>query len=423
MDNFLKNNIIFFCGSMVVAVFSYLYHPILGRMMSVEEFGEVQTLISLFAQLAIIIGAFRIIVVNIVSNQEREANFAEQKLFSGTKETILMLKKIALYFALAMSAIVIILSPWLKSFFNFNSFYPFISLAIILIISVPITFRGAILQGRHNFKALSLNGIIFSSGKLIFAVILVYIGWSSFGAISAIIIAQCLALLHLISKTKHFLDFKKQKIKIDNRIKKELKYGLLILTATLSVTFLYTADIIIIKHYFPSDVAGIYSGMAVVARIIFFITGSIVGVLLPSIKIRDGNGENGKILKKAMVLIMVLGGTVLIVFSLFPEFAINLLIGDRYLDYAHLLPRMGLILFLVSLINLLSNYMLALRNYSLAIVSVAGISAICIISIFRHETLIQIINNFLFGSIFILFLLVLISWKVRKAESYKVESL
>ena len=422
MDNFLKNSIIFFCGTMVVSVFNYLYHPILGRMMSVEEFGEVQTLISLFMQLGIIIGIFRIIVVNIVSNQEGEAIFAKQKLFNGTKEIILILERIALYFALAMSAIVIILSPWLKSFFHFNSFYPFISLAIILIISVPITFREAILQGMHNFKALSLNGIIVSSGRLVFAILLVYIGWSSFGAISAIIIAQSIALLYLASKTKHLLDFKKQKIKIDGRIKKELKYGLLILASTLSVTFLYTADIIIIKHYFPNDTAGIYSGMAVIARIIFFITGSVVGVLLPSIKIKDGNGENNKILRKAIILIMILGGTVLIAFSLFPEFAINLLIGDRYLDYAHLLPRMGLILFLVSIINLLSNYLLALRNYYLAFVSVIGISAISIISIFRHETLIQIINNFLFGSIFILFLLILISWKVHKVESCKVES-
>ena len=40
MDNFLKNNIIFFCGTMVVSVFNYLYHPILGRMMSVEKFGK-----------------------------------------------------------------------------------------------------------------------------------------------------------------------------------------------------------------------------------------------------------------------------------------------------------------------------------------------------------------------------------------------
>ena len=392
---------------MVVSVFNYLYHPILGRMMSVEEFGEVQTLISLFMQLGIIIGIFKIIVVNIVSNQECEEE---------TSETISILKRIALYFALVMSATVIILSPWLESFFHFNSFYPFISLAIILIINVPITFREAILQGMHNFKTLSLTQIIVSSGRLIFAIALVYIGWSSFGAISAIILAQCLALLYLASKTKHLLDFKKQKIKIDNRIKKELKYGVLILAATLSVTFLYTADIIIIKHYFPSDTAGIYSGMAVIARIIFFITGSVVGVLLPSIKIKDGNGENSRILRKALILIMGLGGAVLIVFSLFPEFAINLLISDRYLDYAHLFPRMCLILFLVSIINLLSHYLLALRNYCLAFVSVIGISAISIISIFRHETLIQIINNFLFGSAFILFLLILLYFKDKKID-------
>ena len=63
-DDFLKNNAIFFIGSMAVAVLNYLYHPILGRMMSVEDFGEVQSLISLFIQLSIFMGVFNIITVN-----------------------------------------------------------------------------------------------------------------------------------------------------------------------------------------------------------------------------------------------------------------------------------------------------------------------------------------------------------------------
>lgn len=410
-DKFLKNNFIFFCGSSVVAVFNYLYHPVLGRMMSIEEFGEVQTLISLFMQLAIIVGVFKIITVNIVSNQDSEK----------AKIIILMLQKLAFFVVAVLCGVIIILSPFLKSFFHFNSFYPFISLAVILGIGLVLSFREAILQGVHNFKALSISSIILSSGRLVFAVVLVYFGWSSFGAISAIIIAQSIALIYVIIKTRHTFNFRGWNIKIDSRVKPELKYGFLIFAVTLCIAFLYTADVMIVKHYFPADIAGHYSGISVIARIIFFITGSTVGVLLPSIKMNGNNKENSKTLQKAIFLILALGGTTLIVFALFPEFVINLLIGNRYLAYANLLPRLSLLLFLVSIINLLSHYLLALRNYGLAVISVLGISVIALISFFHHNTLIQVINNFLFGSIGIISLLIFLYFRSNSQKQHETD--
>lgn len=416
-DKFLRNNATLFCGSLVVAVLNYLYHPILARMMSIEEFGEVQTLLSLFVQLAIFIGIFKVITVNIVSNQKTKED---------SREIILMLYKLAFCVTLILSGLVIISSLFLQSFFHFNSFYPFIGLAIILFFGFSISFREAILQGRHKFKALSINQIILSSGKLIFATILVYLGWSSFGAIFGIVIAQSIAFFYVLSKTKPLFDFSGWNIKIDwRKMKKELKFGSLILTVSLCVTFLYTADIIIIKHYFSDETAGLYSGIAIIARVIFFITGSIVGVLLPSVKLRDDNGNNSKILKKSLFLIFGLGGTVLLVFSLFPEFIINIMIGDRYLVYAHLLPRLSLLLFLASVINLLFFYLLALRNYSIVFVSVIGILIIAISSFLRHDTLVHIIDNFLLGAIVIMGLLGMlfmkrIGWKIGKVRNSSV---
>ena len=404
-DQFFKNNFILFCGSMIVAVFNYLYHPILGRIMSIKEFGELQVLLSLLAQMGIISMTFQIITVNIVSNQ---------KMKDGAKEVVLMLQKIALYIILAISCLIIIFSPYLQIFFHFDSVYPFIILAIIPVIGLLKLFRNAILQGMHNFKELSIIQIIHSSGKLFFSVVLIYFGWSLFGAIFGIIIAQVITLVYATTKTMHFSNFNIRKIKIDNRIKKELQYGFLIAIVILNIIFLYTVDIMIVKHYFSSDISGMYSGVSVIARIIFFITGSITGVLLPSIKIEDKNGNNDKILKKSIFLVLSLGGTTLAIFSLFPEFIINILIGNQYLDYASLLPKLSLLLFLTSLISLLSYYFLAIRDYRLIFISIIGVSIIIFTSFFNHDTPYHIINNFLFGAITILGMLILLFIKNRR---------
>lgn len=393
-DDFLKNNFIFFIGSMAVAVLNYLYHPILGRMMNVADFGEVQSLISLFTQLGVFIGVFNVITVNITANNED----------SGERDAVISaLRKISLYITGALFLLIVAASAMLRDFFQFSSFYPFISLAFLLLTGVSFTFRKAFLQGISDFKAVSWAGIIFAGGKLIFAVMLVYFGWRSLGAISGLLIAQLLALFYVFAKTKKNLDLDFFiKNKIATVIKAECKYALLIFLSTAAITFLYTADVLMVKHWFPPEEAGLYSGIATIARIIFFATGSVSGVLLSAVKIKNAHGENRKILKKGSILTLLIAGAGLFVFTVFTDFIINILIGSRYIPLAPLLGELSLLLSMVSLINLLFFYFLALRRSIIIAASLVGPSIIFLLSLFRHESLIQIIHNYLIGSALVL---------------------
>jgi len=414
-DKFLKHNFVFFCGSMAVSILNYLYHPVLGRMMNIKSFGEVQTVISLSALLGAIVAFFRIIVVNIVVNTQE---------IRKKQEIILMLQKFGLYLVLIISSLIIIFSQQLKEFLNFNSFYPFISLAILLVSTLFLTFRSAVLQALHKFKELSITGILNSAGRLIFAIVLVYFGWASFGAITAIVLAQLLSLIYVFFQTKDYLvPLFKSKIKINGQIKKELIYGFLGFSVTLCIAFLYSADVIIIKHYFSPEQAGLYSGIATIARIIFLVTGSIAGVLFSFIKIENSNKENRKILVKSLFGAVVLSGIGLLIFSVMPSTVIRILIGQRYLVYANLLPQLSFLLFLTSIINLLFFYFLALRKYFLLVIALASPAMVLILSYFNHQTFVHVINNFLLVNILILvFFLVKFSrqsLKVKYAKAIK----
>ena len=396
-DDFLKNNVIFFIGSMAVAVLNYFYHPILGRMMSVEDFGEVQSLISLFMQLGIFTGIFNVIAINIVANYEDKKE---------RDAVISSLRRTAFYIAGILFLTVIACSALLRDFFQFSSVYPFIVLAFLLIVGVSFIFRKAFLHGISDFKAVSLAGIISAAAKLGFAVLFVYWGWRSLGAISALLIAQALALFYVYFKTRKTLNLSIfSKNGIGAVIKTEYRYAILIFLATSAITFLYTADVLMVKHWFSPEEAGLYSGIATIARIIFFATGSVSGVLLASIKIKNEPELNRKILKKGLILILLIAGGGLLIFSAFSELIINILIGSRYAVLASLLPALSLLLALVSLINLLFFYFLALRKPIIFSASLAGPIVIILLSFFRHESLEQIIHNFLIGSAIVLVVL------------------
>ena len=358
--------------------------------MSIEDFGEVQSLISLLAQLSVFVGIFSIITTNITANYDNDRD---------RDAVISTLRKIAFYISGVLFLAIIIFSSSLKEFFRFSSVYPFISLAFLLLTGVSFVFRRSFLQGINDFKAVSWSGVIFSSGKLGFAVLLVYFGWRSLGAISGLIIAQMLTLVYVYHKTKTSLNL--SRISANNMIsviKAEYKYALLIFLTTSAITFLYTADVLMVKHWFSPSQAGLYSGIATIARIIFFATGSISAVLFSAVKIKNGPELNKKILKKALGLILFIVGGAWLVFFLFSELIIEILIGSRYLVLAHLLAELSLLMAMVSLINLLFFYFLALRRPIIFSAALVGPAIVCFLIFFRHDSLEQIIYDFLIGS-------------------------
>ena len=414
-DEFLKNNFILFVGSMIVAVLNYLYHPILSRMMNLQDFGEVQALISIFLQMSIILGVFGNVVTNIITNHHQD----HDKL-----KIINQLYKLAFFTITLITIIFAILSPILKSFFNFHSIYAFLILAISLPLSVNFTFRRFYLQGRKQFQDISLLGIIFAGGRLFFAVLLVWLGWSVFGAIASITLTTLISLLYAWYKTKDAFSLTlKEKIQLTPEFKKELKYGLIIFVSMSAVIFFYTFDVLLVKHYFNPQNAGLYSGIATIARIIFFVTGSIAGVLLPTIKLSNTLQENKKTLLKSLTLIIALGGTVLLTFWLFSDMVVRTLIGAKYLIVVNLLPQLSLIAFLASIINVLFIYLLALRDKKLLIPAIIAPISILIFTFLNHANMVNIIHDFILGNLIALIILLIIIrpcsfiWKKRQSQS------
>lgn len=392
-DTFIKNNIIFFVGSMIAAGLNYLYHPMMSRIMSVEDFGEVQTLISLTYLTGIFLAICGTVTTNIVANRIENSS-GECNVF------ISQLFKVVLPIILIGVIGIIMFSPYLMQLLQFTSVIPFLPFAFIFLVDVVYVFYNAYLRGTKQFFTVSVIGIISSAGRLIFGMIFVYIGMRVFGAISALALATLFALLYAMYKTrgKFRLSFK-EKATLSPEIRKELSYAVLILFALGYITFLYASDVLFVKHFFDPEVAGLYTGIATIARIIFFATASVAGVLMPSIQLHANKTENKKILKKALVINVLIGMSVLGIFILAPAMVISLMIGERYISLTYLLPLAGLSIFLISMLNVFYVYFMALRDRRLINVSVIGfVVMICLIVLF-HDSLQVILYDYIVGVI------------------------
>ncbi|HSE61656.1 MAG TPA: oligosaccharide flippase family protein, partial [Candidatus Saccharimonadales bacterium] len=155
-SDFLRQNAILFVGSLLVSALNYAYYPVLGRLLSVEEFGEVQVLVSLFLQLTLFLVVLGQVTVNIVANY---------KDVRAKHEIIFELEKLALLLSGAVFVIGALFSWQLRNALHFESAWPFIVLLLTLIASVPLAFRSAYLRGQKKFSQVSVANIIGAVGK------------------------------------------------------------------------------------------------------------------------------------------------------------------------------------------------------------------------------------------------------------------
>lgn len=401
-NSFIKHNAIAFVGSISVAALNYLYHPVIGRLMRLEDFGEVEVIISLFLQMGIFFSAFSVIVVNVVANTEDEKK---------RNHLVSELERFALYIILALGGFMLIFSQQLGNFLQFNSHLSILALPIILALSVPVIFRTAYLQGHKDFVGTALIGAIGAISKLLFSVVLILIGFRTLGAVFAIILASFISLWFAVERVRRY-GFKDARRLLALRrvdisvIKPQLKYAGFVLVVIFIMTLLFSGDVIVVKHYFSPEVAGLYAGIATIARIIFFATSSVIGVLQASVKIANSDKENQKILWHSFLLVLAIGGSALLVFSLLPTLVTTLLLGARFAQYAYLLPKLGLAILLISIANLFSYYLISLRRKFVVVATIAGAVTTFGLLYLYHSDLPSIIRGMTYGSMLILLLLI-----------------
>ena len=399
---FLRHNLIFFAGAVAVGALNYLYYPVLGRLLNPEAFGEVQVLVSFFLQLAIFLNVFSMITINIVANY-KDSEKAQRAVYE--------LEKLALLISIVVLLVVITCSDVLRQTFQFESGWPFIILAISLVVSVPFTFRTAFLRATKKFGQTSFANLISAGGKLIFSVLFVLLGLSTLGAIGGLVAAQIVALGYAIAmarraglvKYKYYF----RKLHVPSVVP-ELKYALLVFIGSSVITLLFSVDSLVVKYLFDPETAGHYGGISTVARIVFFLTASIAQVLLPSITLTQTSKQNRSVLYKSLALTTGVSLPILLVSLCFPNQLIVLLMGQTYLPFAHLLPPLTLAIFIISIANLLVLYHVALRRWGVAIGVILGAVVTLGLMFVNNKHPEDIVNNLLIGSMTLT--LVLSAW-------------
>ncbi len=382
-DPLYRNSIIFFLGSFVANVCGYLYHLFLGRLLLPEQYGVIGSLLSMFLIVSVATGTILTVVMKYTAQY-----YAQNK----SAVIVTMQKRLSRWLfigGIIITGVCLALSLPISRFLNIDTVWPVVVLSFsFLFIFVAPVYRG-VLQGLQRFGKLSWSLIIDSATKLIVGLLLVWLGWSVVGGITGIVVGT---LLGLLSAWWFSRDTRKQSGSAFGDWKGIWTYCLPVAVVMLATTLLYSIDVILVKHYFSAADAGHYTALSQLGKIIVFGTSAIAGVMFPMVAAKFAKRENFRpIFWKAVGLVVGLSGLAVLIYFLAPNFVIGLLYGAEYLPGAGLLGYVAVFMALYSVINVLVQFFLSIKDYGALLPLVVGCIAQVLLIVLFHQTLYQVI--------------------------------
>lgn len=383
-NKFFSASILMIFGNNLINVFNYLYHFIMGRLLGPSGYGELATLISLVGLLLIIPTSFGLAIARLVATSSEDPK-AKHLLNWLIKNTFIASLTVSLIFCLA--------SPLISSYLKISNNLFVILIGVFFIFSMLSYIYKSILQGLLKFSSLVLSTLGETLAKLIIGLILVYMGYGVFGALGAILLGAILGLIISKKFVGNFLAVKNPKSVNTHHLKELILYSVPVAIYTIAQTSLFSADLILVKHFFSSFDAGLYAALSSLGKVIIFGSGPIILVMFPMISQKFAKKQSYiRIFLLSLAFTLLVCLSVLGLFYFVPELVIMSSLGAHYLQAAPILFLFGAFISLISISNLLINFMLSLKRTKVVIFpTIAAIGQIILINYF-HNSLLEVIN-------------------------------
>lgn len=399
-------------GSFFTSFVNYLYHLIMGRLLEPANYGVLASIISLVGLLSLLPISIGLAVTKTVASAKRKT-LINKKVYFLNKQVLIL--------SLIFFVILLLLSPFISQFLKVQELLLVVGLVVFLF-SFSVNFLRAILQGLLKFKQMVVSQMLENLVRLFGAIALVAAGFSVLGGLFGLVLGILAGLVLAWIFVKDFFNEPKrqnQKISLPTTISQTLPFFLL----SVSITSLYSSDLILVKHFYSAADAGVYAAMSFLGRIIFFAVSPITAVMFPIVSRTPMNGGRSlPVLKWSMFGAFLISLFITAVYLFVPDFVIGQLYGEKYLSESYLLVSFGIFMTLVTLSFMLLNYELAVGRYKTVVISLAAAVLQIVFIWFYHSTLTSVvfvsmaISLFLF--IYLIFDTFILSFRGNKRYEY-----
>lgn len=381
-------SLLFYAISGINSLLNYAVYPIISRLVSIKEYGEIQFLLSLFSQLAVgfIVLNILAIIINATSSKNEQANrTASLNIIAGS-------------IVGALSVIGVLIIVGFMGQLQLTSLAAVILLGISLILNVPFTVLVGRLQGNERFLLSSVISLVATAGKLIFSIVFILCGFGVAGAILGIVAGMILAIIigyAYLGGSSYRRKAYRYHLSNLKTIQTQAFVGFFVMAI---VTLYSTADSIISRIILSPDDAGHYAVVATIAKIILAACAPLIWLSLPS-----ALQKNSASVMRYILLTLCIGTVLTCLFSVNPSMLIRVSMSVDMTPYASLLPLAAASMTIYALLSIVSAIIICIGKLRGVLIvffvsilfSIIGVAAIAMLPI--HSMHIIIIGQMLLG--------------------------
>ncbi len=389
----------YLAGFMAANGVNFLFNIFLGRFLTFTDFG-IFTVINAISYIGtIFLNAISATVNHRVSYLLGRGKKQEADLFfSATR--INVFKASIVYVILWL----LLLIP-LSRFFSISSYLPILCLLPVLPCGFINSTNRGYLNGGLFLRTVGMLTFFEACIKFITAMIFVYIGLAAFAYVS-FPISSILVVLVSILLTKNKVSSKPVAEK--SHVYFPRKFFVASLAIGVSTTAFLAVDVLIVKHFMSSLLAGEYALLATMGKIIYF-CGSLLTVLIISFVSREegkGTTENS-IFSRLFLSSLLLTAIPYIAIGWFGRWIAPLLFGEKTYVILPYLPVYALAIGIFTISMQIVSYYLAKKQYIFTFVTVACYLLMILGITLFHASIWNIVYIVFFVSLFELFLITL----------------
>lgn len=300
----------------LVSATNLLYNIAIARGLGPEGFGHATAIYTVLMLLSAVTLAFQLVCSKLV---------AKSPDLSGKIAIYRELLRRSWQTGLFLGAVIMLGSSVIAQYLHLPEAHDIILLGFGTAIYVPLGVRRGMLQGIYDFRRLALNFVLEALIKIVGALIMLHYGLGVTGVIGAVVISIALAYATSGSKLE-------QASKVRIQVKASFREGMQATVFFFGQVIISNLDILLVKHYFPPRVAGLYAVVALVGRVVYMFSWSVISSMFPVSAATSHQRASRTVLQSALWLVTGMTSLFTMAVWLAPTSLWRTVLGATFLD-------------------------------------------------------------------------------------------
>jgi O-antigen/teichoic acid export membrane protein len=382
----LSGSFVLLSGSGLATAINLAYNIAVARFLGPKGFGNATAVYTLLTLISAVTLSFQLISAKIV---------AQQKTPEGKSEGYRLFHRGAWGCSLAVAVLMVLFQRGMANYLNLADPLLIVLIAIGIAFYVPLGSRRGYLQGAYGFRSLATSLVLEGAIRLGGSLLLILLGMGVRGVIAANSAAIAISYFAIVPV-------------LSAKTRNSLHVGYALRETTQAMVFfagqvlINNCDIVLVKHFFLADPAGLYAAVAMVGRVIFSFSQAVVNSMFPLVAgTRNEERRDLTVIATSLLLVLGIGCTLALGLRFTPAWIWTAFFGNKFqISGTYNLPYLLALYAITTVIYSLSaviityemSYKIANTSWIQLVFSGVVIAGICLFhSSLREVILVQLV--------------------------------